>query len=445
MILSSRNSNNTILTPNATLSKEVISLEWIFEGDRIQDHIVQTLLDKALDTFGSKHGSDPVDWEHTFIQVPGHAGFDIEPENGANFEMSWRDAVNVVHGVEKMMAIEGYFERSATVLLAGRIRIARLAIFLEGLEEKTKGTQNVTDSANLIASTNVTNITTFSSPEPNDQSIYLGSIRPGKTIENSDVVRDMLADAVSVALAYVADGLGDLRVNWRDSHWKAHGISMSIYTKREAIHKLNWRRTLQALVQAQKLVQSSFGYTEFRADILWKVGEEEEAIGDMQLKIIDTTTIVMSEKPITLALGNLTPLGSREDIIYLRYTYRGEYIPALSVLAVFRGAIGAALDELDVGKSRDPVDWKELKYFGLRVDLVVKALQEVSHRMTWSMLVQAEEMMLKHLGRNGYRELNADIVRKGHASLDHGEVIGTMKLMGDSALEGDAAPTIDTA
>ena len=42
---------------------------------------MQTLLDTAIETFGSKDLSTPVNWEDTFIQVPGHAGFDIEPEN----------------------------------------------------------------------------------------------------------------------------------------------------------------------------------------------------------------------------------------------------------------------------------------------------------------------------------------------------------------------------
>lgn len=406
---------------------------------------MQTLLDTAIDTFGSKDLSDPVDWTHTFIQVPGLAGFDIEPENGANFGMSWRDAVNVVHGVEHMMAREGYYERSATVLLAGRIPIARLAIFLEGLEDKTNEVKNVTGSAKLSKTTTVTDISTSPLPEPHDRSIYLRPTKRGEAIENSDVVKDMLSDAISVTMAYVADGMGEQRITWRDLRWRKHGIALTIWPKLGVTHGINWQRALQVLLLTQKLVQSPFGYTEIDADIMWKVGQMEEGIGDVQLRLIDRTTIVPSEKKITAALGNLTTLSDREDIIYLHYTYRGGYISALSVLGVFRGAMGAALDELDEGKENDPVGWKELKYFGTDVLLVVTAFRGVYHRMTWGMLASAEEMMIKHLTRTGYWELDADIIWKEQASFDNAEVIGTMKLMADNAPRIDAPPTIDTA
>ena len=423
----------------------MISLEWIFEGDRIQDHVVQTLLDKAIDTFGSKDLSDPIDWAHTFIQVPGYAGFDIEPENGANYGMSWRDAVSVVHGVKDMMAREGSYERGATILLAGRIPIARLAIFLEGLEEKTKDIKDVTGSADLLASTTTTNGSTSPRPEPHDRSISLRPTKRGEAIENFGVVKDMLSDAISVALAHVADGQGEQITTWRDLRWREHGIAMTIWPKRGVTHGMNWQRALQVLLLTQKLVQSPFGYTEFDAEIVWKVAQMEEDIGNVQLCLIDRTTIVPSDTPITAALGNLTTLGNREGIIYLRYTSRGGYISALSVLGVFRGALGAALDELDEGKENEPVGWKELKYFGPDILLVVKAFHEVHHRLTWGMLVRAEEMMSKHLTRTGYRELGASIMWKDQAPLDDAEVIGSIKLAADNVLKSDAAPTIATA
>ena len=165
----------------------------------------------------------------------------------------------------------------------------------------------------------------------------------------------------------------------------------------------------------------------------------------MQLRLIDRTTIVPSETPITAVLGNLTKLGNREGIIYLQYTSRGGYISALSVLGVLRGALGAALDELDEGKGGEPVGWKELKYFGPDILLVVKAFHEVRHRLTWGMLVGAEEMLSKHLTRTGYRELGADIIWKDQASFDNAEIIGTMRLKADNPPKPNAAPTIDTA
>ena len=342
------------------------------------------------------------------------------------------------------MAMEGNYERSATVLLAGRVPIARLAIFLEGLEEKPESIKNVTNPAISIDPTGITN-TTSPKPEPHDHSIYLRPVKLGREIDDFAVVETLLSDAISVALAYVADGLGNQRVTWRDLQWKPPGIGMNIWPKRGVSHLMTWQRALQVLLQTQELVQSQFGYFEFTAQIIWTGGAEEEDIGEIQLKLITRTTIVPSERPITAALGNLTTPSNGGDIIYLRYTFRGEYIPPLSVLGVFKGAIGAALDELEEGKSEDPVSWQELKYFGINIFLVVRAYEKANHRLTWSMLTGAEEMMIKHLSRSGFREMDADIMWKDTRSSDNAEVVGTIKLMSDTPPKTDAASTIDTA
>lgn len=238
-----------------------MTLYWTHEGDLVPRNDVDDLLDEVRSNLQQKVASREVAWEDTVIQLPGRAIFDIEHQRNAQYTFTWLDAIAAVQAMTAKMLKDGYYERSAAILMDNKVLVAEMGLYKE-------------------AQRRMSNVTASQDADEND--IHFRYTHWGRSI-NWRYVQSLLDAAIESARFNIAIGKGEDVVTWTELRWYRNGIAISMWPNLVATHHMMWEITLDVL-QLFSAQMSSTRWRELDANIIWKhAGEGEQTIGEVQL------------------------------------------------------------------------------------------------------------------------------------------------------------------
>ncbi|KAL8827186.1 MAG: hypothetical protein Q9191_003337 [Dirinaria sp. TL-2023a] len=214
---------------------------------------VDDLLNEVRSNLQQKVASREVAWEDTVIQLPGRAIFDIEHQRNAQYTFTWLDAIAAVQAVTAKMLKDGYYERSAAILMNNKVLVAEMGLYKE-------------------AQRRMSNVT--ASPDDDENDIHLRYTHWGRSI-NWRYIQGLLEVAIESARFNIAIGKGEDVVTWTELRWYGSGITISMWPNLTATHHMTWEITLDVL-QLFLAQMSSTRWRELDADIIWKQAGEGE-------------------------------------------------------------------------------------------------------------------------------------------------------------------------
>lgn len=312
-VLNEQRDNSTSLSSSdSTSSKARLNIAWVYQGDHMPDNVVKHLLNTGM----SQIYAEEADWVETVVQLPSGASFGVVPDQGAQYNMDWRDALDLARGMKAKMAEEGYYERIGIIYLAGK-RIGEMGVYWDDYLLKIGNTTNPTTTANAANTTDIATTAPTHTGE-GDVSLHVQSENTTASAGNMTITLNQMGnitttlkhDLDNIRLAYkyrgvhldeihclrllkgamgaagdeITEGKGDDPVGWEELRYQGVDILLVVRTDPKATHLMTWSMALRV---EQLLVGqiAKRGYKEWFADVIWlgNDGGLAEVIGKLRL------------------------------------------------------------------------------------------------------------------------------------------------------------------